>query len=186
MTFISSFICRNNFVKDQDPGVHIYIDIDTAVWHKYLEHKHKSTKCSDFAKATLHLQMSVHLFVCHRNPSTAWNHHPSSFILQHSSFFIHPSFILRLLSFSAGLKIDSNWRRSKKVDICINIFTLLLKECHESTRISQFLNIIYWFTSKSHRLLSSDNQYNWEHHLPCCSCHLGQKSTPRPEIPLLK
>ena len=38
-----------------------------------------------------------------QNPSTAWNHHPSSFILQHSSFFIHPSFISRLLSFSACL-----------------------------------------------------------------------------------
>ena len=46
-----------------------------------------------------------------QNPSTAWNHHLSSFnlhpsasfIILHSSFtfFIHPSFILRLLSFTA-------------------------------------------------------------------------------------
>ena len=32
----------------------------------------------------------VHLFVCpsfsHRNPSTAWNQHPSTFIILHSSF----------------------------------------------------------------------------------------------------
>ena len=53
------------------------------------------------AKATLHSQMSVRSSVSHRNPSTAWNHHPSSFSLQHSSFFSHPSFISRLLSFSA-------------------------------------------------------------------------------------
>ena len=51
----------------------------------------------------------VHLFVRQQNPSTAWNHHPWSFILHDSSFilhqplslFIHPSFISRLLSFSA-------------------------------------------------------------------------------------
>ena len=56
-------------------------------------------------KRTLHSQMSVRLSVSHRNPSAAWNHHPSSFILQHSSFFIHPSFILQLLSFSTCLII---------------------------------------------------------------------------------
>jgi len=51
--------------------------------------------------------------VRNQNPSTAWNHHPSSFIIHPSSFFIHsffinssfifvhPSFISRLLSFSA-------------------------------------------------------------------------------------
>ena len=45
------------------------------------------------------------LSVNHRNPSTAWNHHPSSFILQHSSFILQHSsfFISRLLSFSACL-----------------------------------------------------------------------------------
>ena len=55
------------------------------------------------AKATLHSQMSVRLSVCLQNPSTAWNHHLASFILHHSSFLIHPSFISRLLSFSACL-----------------------------------------------------------------------------------
>ena len=66
---------------------------------------------------------TVCLLVSHQNPSTVWNHHPSSIILHHSSFilhhssfilhyssfilhypssfFIHPSFIMRLLSFSA-------------------------------------------------------------------------------------
>ena len=53
----------------------------------------------------------VRLSVRKQNPSTAWNHHLSSlnlhpsasFIILHSSFkfFIHPSFISRLLSFSA-------------------------------------------------------------------------------------
>ena len=62
------------------------------------------------AKATLQLQMSVRSCVLKQNPSTAWNHHPSSFIFHPSSFFIHalsffihPSFISRLLSFSACL-----------------------------------------------------------------------------------
>ena len=52
----------------------------------------------------------IRLSVCHQNPSTAWNHHPSSFtihpssfFIQSSSLFIHPSFISRLLSFSACL-----------------------------------------------------------------------------------
>ena len=50
----------------------------------------------------------VHSFVRLQNPSLAWNHHPTSLIIQpssffihSSSFFIHPSFISRLLSFSA-------------------------------------------------------------------------------------
>ena len=66
------------------------------------------SKLFSVAKATLHSQMSVRSFVCpsvsHRNPSTAWNHHPSSFILQPRSFFLHPSFISCLLSFSACFK----------------------------------------------------------------------------------
>ena len=48
--------------------------------------------------------------VINQNPSTARNHHPSSFnlhpsslLIHPSSFFIHPSFILRLLIFSACL-----------------------------------------------------------------------------------
>ena len=35
--------------------------------------------------------MSFRLSVSYQNPSTAWNHHLSSFILHLSSFFIHPS-----------------------------------------------------------------------------------------------
>ena len=46
-------------------------------------------KAFSIAKATLHSQM---LSVCYQNPSTAWNHHPSS-------FFIHPSFNLHNSSF---------------------------------------------------------------------------------------
>ena len=67
------------------------------------KHGRENTISSLFsvAKATLHSQMSVRLSVRKQNPSTAWNHHLSSFILQHSSFFIPPSFISRLLSFSA-------------------------------------------------------------------------------------
>ena len=41
--------------------------------------------------------------VLKQNPSTAWNHHPSYFFIQTSSFYIHPSFILQLLSLSACL-----------------------------------------------------------------------------------
>ena len=55
-----------------------------------------------------HKCLFVRPSVCQQNPSTAWNHHPSSFILHSSSFFIHssssfihPSFISRLLRFSA-------------------------------------------------------------------------------------
>ena len=46
------------------------------------------------AKVTLQLQMSISLSVRNQNPSTAWKHHSSSFILHPSSFFIHPSFNL--------------------------------------------------------------------------------------------
>ena len=35
--------------------------------------------------------------VISQNPSTAWNHHPSSFFVYPSSFFIYPSFISQLL-----------------------------------------------------------------------------------------
>ena len=42
--------------------------------------------------------LSIHPSVRQQNPSIAWNCHPSS-------FFIHPSFILRLLNFSACLRI---------------------------------------------------------------------------------
>ena len=70
----------------------------------------------------LFVHLSVCLFVHLQNPSTAWNHHPSSFTIHHSSFFIHPSsffihpssffihlsFILRLLSFSACFEGISN------------------------------------------------------------------------------
>ena len=48
----------------------------------------------------IHQCLLLHVSVCNQNPSTAWNHHPSS-------FFIHPSFILQLLSFSACLIFNS-------------------------------------------------------------------------------
>ena len=64
--------------------------------------------------------MSVCPFVSQQNPSTAWNHHPSSFIFHPSSSFIilhhptssfiilhHHSFISRLLSFSACSYVNS-------------------------------------------------------------------------------
>ena len=47
---------------------------------------------------------NVHFSICPsiiKNPSTAWNHH-HSFILHPLSFFIHPSSISKLLSFSAS------------------------------------------------------------------------------------
>ena len=46
---------------------------------------------STIANVCLSVRLSVHL----QNPSTAWNHHPSSFILHPSSFFIilHSSFL---------------------------------------------------------------------------------------------
>ena len=61
------------------------------------------------------VRLFVRLSVINQNPSTATNHHPSSFNLHSSSFnlhpssffihpssfFIHPSFLSRLLSFSA-------------------------------------------------------------------------------------
>ena len=78
------------------------------------------------AKATLQSQMSVRSFVrlsvLKQNPSTTWNHHPSSFIFHPlsffnhpSSFFIHPSFISRLLSFSAclGLFFIDVWKQEQ-------------------------------------------------------------------------
>ena len=81
---------------------------------------------------------SVHLSVWGQNPSTAWNHHLSSFILHHSSFFtifhhslssfiilhhpsaflIHPSFISRLLSFSACLTRSNRQRIGRSIIIC--------------------------------------------------------------------
>ena len=47
-------------------------------------------------RATLHSHMSVHLYNCLSisHPSTAWNRHPSSFIIQPSTFIIlHSSFL---------------------------------------------------------------------------------------------
>ena len=38
-----------------------------------------------------HKCLFVRPLVSLQNPSTAWNHHPSSFIIHPSSFFIHPS-----------------------------------------------------------------------------------------------
>ena len=53
------------------------------------------------AKATLQslmsLRLSVCLSVCLQNPSTAWNHHPSSFNLHPSFILHHSSFILHSL-----------------------------------------------------------------------------------------
>ena len=85
----------------------------------------------------------VHLSVQQQNPSTAWNHHPSSFIIHPSSFFIHfsssfiilpssfippssffihPSFISQLLSFSACCLLITLLNGS--VYICLNVSTL--------------------------------------------------------------
>ena len=37
MTLVGGLICRLHLVKDEDPGVDIYVDIDTAVRHEHLE-----------------------------------------------------------------------------------------------------------------------------------------------------
>ena len=59
-------------------------------------------------------QLYIHKcpFVWHRNSSTAGNYNPLSFILQPSSFYIHLSFILWLLSFSAWYSISRNIDKS--------------------------------------------------------------------------
>ena len=84
-------------------------------------------------KATLHSQMSVRTFVCQQNPSTAWNHHPSS-------FFIHPSFISRLLSFSACFLIFSYIYNDKH-----NV-QLILSSTNSLVFIFCALVVNYWWT----------------------------------------
>ena len=89
------------------------------------------------------------LFVCHRNPSTAWNHHPSSFILHPSTFIIlHLSFLhfatFKLFSLlnliwplwrSSSFKgIDSHfapglWQTAKHNDLTMSILFLQLLLC---------------------------------------------------------
>ena len=76
---------------------------------------HQVSSIFSVAKATLHSQMSVHLFVRLSGSKTpqqleiiilhhsSFTIHPASFFIHPSSFFIHPSFISRLLSFSACL-----------------------------------------------------------------------------------
>ena len=36
-TLVGGLICRHHLVEDEDPGVDIYVDIDTAVRHEHLE-----------------------------------------------------------------------------------------------------------------------------------------------------
>ena len=37
VTLVGGLICRHHLVEDEDPGVDIYVDIDTAVRHEHLE-----------------------------------------------------------------------------------------------------------------------------------------------------
>ena len=39
MTLICGLVCRHHLVEDEDPGVDIYVDIDTAVRHEHLEQR---------------------------------------------------------------------------------------------------------------------------------------------------
>ena len=65
---------------------------DTRYWSYIIQHTHIFSSKSD--STFTNVRPFVRLSVCHQNLKTAWNHHPSS-------FFIHPSFISRLLNFSA-------------------------------------------------------------------------------------
>ena len=86
-------------------------------WWRYQQSKRRLPYSSwplfsrDSDSTFTNVQSSIRLFVClsviNQNPSTARNHHPSSFNLHPSPFFIHPSsifihpsFISWLLSFS--------------------------------------------------------------------------------------
>ena len=37
MTLVGCLVCWHHLVEDEDPGVDIYVDIDTAVRHEHLE-----------------------------------------------------------------------------------------------------------------------------------------------------
>ncbi len=37
VTLVGGLVCRHHLVEDEDPGVDIYVDIDTAVRHEHLE-----------------------------------------------------------------------------------------------------------------------------------------------------
>ena len=37
VTLVGGLICRHHLVEDEDPGVDIYVDIDSAVRHEHLE-----------------------------------------------------------------------------------------------------------------------------------------------------
>ena len=98
------------------------------------------------------VRLSVRQSVSHRNPSTAWNHHPSSFILHPSTFIIlHLSFLhfatFKLFSLlnlilsiwplwrSSSFKgIDSHfapglWQTAKHNDLTMSILFLQLLLC---------------------------------------------------------
>ena len=68
-----------------------------------------------------------------RLPLTAWNHHPSSFFFQ-SAFFIHPPFILQLISFSACFMSAIEYQN----EIIVTIFIFI------TIFISHFVQIPHW------------------------------------------
>ena len=39
VTLVGGLVCRHHLVEDEDPGVDIYVDIDTAVRHEHLEQR---------------------------------------------------------------------------------------------------------------------------------------------------
>ena len=112
-----------------------YINSSELMWNiclKFLEQFILDYIISRESDSTItNVCSSVRSSVRLQNPSTAWNHHPSSFNLHPSSYFIHPSsyfihpsssfihpsssfiilhhpsFISRLLSFSACFLNDS-------------------------------------------------------------------------------
>ena len=47
VTLVGCFVCRHHLVEDEDPGVDIYVDIDTAVRHEHLEQRVRDW-CSSF------------------------------------------------------------------------------------------------------------------------------------------
>ena len=63
-------------------------------------------------KSTLQSQKSVRSSVCYQNPSTAWNHHPSSSIILHSSFLHFATF--RLFSL-----LRNQWRYKNSIKFYI-------------------------------------------------------------------
>ena len=128
--------CWSNYY-DQNAAIWQGLDDDESgallpaagTGHKYILDKTEIL----FSRESDSTFTNVRSFVRPQNPSTAWNHHPSS-------FFIHPSFISRLLSFSACFLIFSYIYNDKH-----NV-QLILSSTNSLVFIFCALVVNYWWT----------------------------------------